>query len=246
MPILIILLSFIMGLFFLLGFLISKKVKGKKMSYFSIAMAFVIFISVIVCDLAPEICELCTLYYHICIVICGVIIGMDALLLLDMFIPHHDHDHQHNDETKAEHKHHLYHIGLLTFISIIIHNLFEGIAFYAIAKTSIKAAITIAGGIALHNIPLGIEMSYLFQNKKQTSMTKITLLVISGTIGAIIGFIIGNINPIINLIILSITCGLMLYTGLYELGVETFKDRKEKGIIEGLLVGAIIFALMLI
>jgi hypothetical protein len=38
----------------------------------------------------------------------------------------------------------------------------------------------------------------------------------------------------------------MLYLAFLELGVETFNERKEKGIIEGLLVGAIIFALLLL
>lgn len=245
MPFLTILLSLFMGLSFLVGFYLSKKIKGKKMAYFSIAMAFVIFVAVIICDIVPEICELSTMYSHIYIIICGLVIGIDSLLLLDLFIPHHEHDHEHNDESKADHKKHLYHIALLTFFSVLIHNVFEGIAYYTIAKSSIKSAFAISGGIALHNIPLGIEMSYLFQNRNDKSMIKILLLIFSGTVGAIIGFFIGNISLVVNLIILSITCGMMLYTGLYELGIETYKDRKEKGIIEGILVGAIIFALML-
>lgn len=245
MPFITIALSLLMGISFLVGFYLSRKVKGKKMAYFSIAMAFVIFVAVIVCDIIPEICELSTMYLHICIVICGLIIGIDALLLLDLFIPHHDHEHKHNDESKAEHKKHLYHIALLTFFSVLIHNVFEGIAYYTIAKSSVKSALAISGGIALHNIPLGIEMSYLFQDRKDKNVFKVSVLVISGTIGALIGLFIGNISLEINLIILSITCGMMLYTGLYELGIETFKDRKEKGILEGILVGAIIFALML-
>lgn len=245
MPFITIALSLLMGISFLVGFYLSRKVKGKKMAYFSIAMAFVIFVAVIVCDIIPEICELSTMYLHICIVICGLIIGIDALLLLDLFIPHHDHEHKHNDESKAEHKKHLYHIALLTFFSVLIHNVFEGIAYYTIAKSSVKSALAISGGIALHNIPLGIEMSYLFQDRKDKNVFKVFVLVISGTIGALIGLFIGNISLEINLIILSITCGMMLYTGLYELGIETFKDRKEKGILEGILVGAIIFALML-
>lgn len=241
----IILLSFLMGISFLVGFYLSKKVKRKSMSYFSIAMAFVIFVAVILCDIVPEICEQVTTYQHIYIVFFGLIIGIDGLLLLDLFIPHHDHDHKHNDEQKADHKKHLYHIALLTFVSILIHNFFEGIAYYTLAKSSIKTALAVSGGIALHNIPLGIEISYLFKDKKNKSKHNIILLVLSGTIGAIFGMLIGNVSPIINLIILSITCGMMLYTGLYELGIETFKDRKEKGIVEGILVGAIIFALML-
>ena len=245
MPLIILGLSLLMGLSFLVGFYLSKKVKGKKMSYFSIALAFVIFVAVILCDIVPEICELTTMYTHIWIVICGLTIGIDLLLLLDLFIPHHDHDHIHNDDAKADHKKHLYHIALLTFISILIHNVFEGIAYYTIAKSSIKTALAVSGGIALHNIPLGIEMSCLFSSKENKSLKKILLLVLSGTIGAIIGLFIGNISSVINLVILSITCGMILYTGLYELGIETYKDRKEKGIIEGLLVGAIIFVLMI-
>lgn len=245
MPLITILLSLFMGLSFLIGLYLSKKIKGKKMVYFSIAMAFVIFVAVIICDIIPEICELSTMYFHVCIVVCGLIIGIDSLLLLDFFVPHHNHEHEHNDEVKTDHKKHLYHIALLTFFSVLIHNVFEGIAYYTIAKSSIKSAIAVSGGIALHNIPLGIEMSYLFQNKKDKSIFRILFLVLSGTIGAIIGFFIGNISLVINLIILSITCGMMLYTGLYELGIETYRDRREKGIIEGILVGAIIFALML-
>ena len=114
-----------------------------------------------------------------------------------------------------------------------------------IGKSSLKAALLMAGGIALHNIPLGMEMSYFMKNKNNTKNYKNIALVLSGTLGALIGFLIGDIGEVANLIVLSITCGMMLYIGFLELGVESVNEIKEKGLIEGLLVGAIIFALLL-
>ena len=246
MPIIIILLSFLMGLPFIVGLFLSKRLKSKFMTYFSTGLAFAIILAVLFTDIIPELLELSTTYSEVWATICGEAIGIISLIIIDLFIPHHHHDHVHNDDSKKDHKEHLYHIGILTFISVVIHNILEGIAFYLIAKTSIKAALLMAGGIALHNIPLGIEMSYFLSDKKDKHIRKYLALVISGTFGALIGLVIGDIYTLYNIIILSITCGMMLYIGFIELGTEVCTSIKEKGVIEGLLVGAIIFALMLL
>lgn len=246
MPLIILLLSLLMGISFLFGNFLVYKFKSKKMSYFAVGLAFMIFTAVIFVDLVPEIIDLVDSYSKIWLVIFGTLFGMSLLFLIDLFIPHHHHEHEHNDEKKVDHKKHLYHIGLLTLISVVMHNFFEGIAFYAIASSSIKSALIVCAGIAMHNIPLGIEISYLFINSKKNKLVRNILLVVSGTLGAILGLVIGELSNSLNLVILSITCGMMLYTGLLELGIETIKDIKEKGVIEGILLGAIIFALMLL
>ena len=246
MPLIILLLSLLMGISFLFGNFLVYKFNSKKMSYFSVGLAFMIFTAVIFVDVVPEILELTTSYNKMWLVIFGTLFGISLLFLIDLFVPHHHHEHEHNDESKAEHKKHLYHIGLLTLISVIMHNFFEGIAFYAIASSSLKSALIVCAGIAMHNIPLGIEISYLFVNSKKNVLIRNILLVISGTLGAVVGLILGDLSDSLNLVILSITCGMMLYTGLFELGMESIKDIKEKGVLEGILVGAIIFALMLL
>ena len=54
-----IILTFIAGLFFLIGGLISLKVKNKeKLNAFSISLAIVIIINLLIMDLIPEILEL--------------------------------------------------------------------------------------------------------------------------------------------------------------------------------------------
>lgn len=246
MNIFVLLLSLLMGLSFIVGLVLSKTIKAKWLTYFATALAFVIIIAVLTTDIIPEIMEGCDSYPSIWLVICGQFVGIFILKIIDIFLPHHHHEHVHNDDNKKEHKEHLYHIGMLTFVSVIIHNILEGIAFYLVGKTSIKAALLMAGGIALHNVPLGIEISTFFEKSKTSDFIKPLTLVLSGTVGALIGFLVGDLSNTINLIILSITCGMMLYLGFLELGVETFNERKEKGIIEGLLAGAIIFALLLL
>lgn len=246
MTLIVLLLSLLMGLSFVIGLSLSKRIKGKWMTYFATSMAFVIILAVLITDIIPELIELSDNYPSIWLTVCGEAVGIFILVIIDLFVPHHHHDHKHNDDSKKEHKEHLYHIGVLTFVSVIIHNVLEGIAFYLVGKASIKAALLMAGGIALHNIPLGIEMSTFFQNSKKNIMIKQLFLITSGTIGALIALCVGDLSQTVNIIILSITCGMMLYLAFLELGVETFNERKEKGIIEGLLVGAIIFALILL
>ncbi len=242
----IICLSLLMGLSFLIGFFLSKTIKNKFMTYFSTGLAFIILLAVLFTDIIPELYELTSNYYLLLSCICGETVGMLVLVLLDLFVPHHHHLHKHNDDAKHAHKDHLYHIGFLTYVSVIMHNILEGMAFYLVAKGSVKAGILMAGGIALHNIPLGIEIAYFFKrNKNSNNMFKYLTLILSGTLGTFIGMIVGDLSLIVNIAVLSITCGMIMYTSILELGVESFNNIKEKGVIEGLLVGAIIFALLL-
>ena len=246
MSFVVLLLSLLMGLSFVVGLLLTKKFKGKIMTYFATGLAFMVVLAVLFTDIIPELCELSSNYNQIWVAVLGEILGIFTMIGIDLCVPHHHHEHKHNDESKSDHKEHLYHIGLLTFISVIIHNILEGVAFYLVGKASLKAALLMAGGIALHNIPLGIEMSYFFKDHKDDHIRKYTALILSGTVGAIIGLLLGDLNAITNILVLSITCGMMLYIALFELGIETARNIKEKGVIEGLLLGAIIFALILL
>lgn len=246
MSFIVILLSLLMGLLFLVGLLLSKRINNKAMNYFSTGLAFMIIMAVLFTDIIPELMEMINNYSEVGLCVVGEVVGVIILIILDILVPHHHHDHHHNDDNKKDHVEHLYHIGILTFISVILHNILEGIAFYLVGKTSIKAAILMAGGIALHNIPLGIEMSYFFKNSKKNNLNKYVALILSGTVGTLIGLIMGDLSTVANIIVLSITCGMMIYIGFFELGIESLKSRKDKGLIEGLLSGAIIFALLLL
>lgn len=240
----VLLLSVLMGVSFVFGMILSKKYKTKKMLYFSTGLALMILSAVLFCDILPEIYEMTTNYYQVGLVLFTSILGFFVFKIIDLFVPHHHHEHVMHDEAKKDHKNHLYHIGLLTFIFVIVHNFLEGIAFYMVGIESIKSALLMSGAIALHNIPLGIEISYFFTKKNDNKLIKNLLLIFSGTFGALFGILLGDISVTTSILLLSLTSGMMLYIIFYELLGECIEHIKQKGMVEGLLVGAIIFVLM--
>ena len=80
-------LTLIAGLFFLIGGLISLKVKNKdKLNAFSIALALVIIINLLAMDLIPEILELLEDYDFSFKIMIILIFGLLGIFLLKIFI----------------------------------------------------------------------------------------------------------------------------------------------------------------
>ena len=104
-----IILTLTAGLFFLIGGLISSKVSNKdKLNNFSIALAFIIMLSLVLFDLFPENLELLEEYSTISkTIIIGlfIIVGLLILKILDIFIP--DHHHEHHDNEKKQKRAHI-------------------------------------------------------------------------------------------------------------------------------------------
>lgn len=236
------LLTLIAGLFFLIGGFISLKVKNKnKLNNFSIAVSFIIMLSLILFDLTPEIGELIEgikKTTSIPLIIISTIFGLGFLKILDLFIPCHSHNHSEEHDDEHEHITHIKHIGTLTIISLILHNILEGFAIYGIALTNLKVGILTSLSVALHNIPLGTGI-FSSLNIKQNK-TYIIALTLSSLIGGIIGLLFGNISNLVLAIITSITLGMVLYIALFELLKEVIVNLKKKETIYGLITGLII------
>jgi len=243
------LLSLLAGLFFVVGFIIANKAKNKeKLSYFAIALAFVVMLNLIVFDLIPEVLEI--FKSNILIAIMLIIIGLTILTVLDLFIPDHHHDHKDNEHNHHEHNSHVYHIGLVTLISLLLHNIIEGIAIYGLTVSSIESGLFMCIGVALHNIPLGIEIAFALsklKNKKWSNKFLLTILSLSSFMGGLIVSLFGNISELFLGIITCITLGMILYIAIFELLKEIYNNRKHKEVYYGIIVGVIIliFSLLL-
>ena len=235
-------LTLIAGVFFLVGGLISLKIKNKdKLNAFSIALAFIIIINLIVMDLFPEIFELLENYdfgFKIAILVIFGILGILILKVLDFFIPDHHHEHHENEIDKTEHISHIKHIGTLTLISLILHNLLEGFAIAGMALNDLKVGLMICVSVALHNIPLGTTIFSSLDIKKNKLL--IAILTLSSFVGGLIFFLAGNIGGLVLGIITSITLGMLLYISLLELLPELWQIKKEKATLIGLITGIII------
>ncbi len=242
-----IILTLVAGLFFLVGGLISSKVKNKdKLNAFSIALALVIILNLLIMELIPEIFELLEGYdlsFKILLIIIFGALGILLLKILDFFIPDHHHEHHDNEIDKKEHISHMKHIGLITLISLVLHNLLEGFTIAGMSVNDAKMGLMVCVSVALHNIPLGTTIFSTLEIKKNKLL--VLSLTLSSFIGGLIFLLIGDISNLVLAIISIITLGMLIYISLMELLPELIGNIKKKETIIGLLTGVIIIIIAL-
>lgn len=240
------LFTLLVGLFTVIGtILVFFTNQNKNFVSFSISMAFSVMIMLGLLELLPESYEIISEYikspYSVFVIIIGIIIGITILKTLDNFIPDHGHDHVHD----KEHKRNLFHVGIVTSVALIIHNILEGMTLYNTLETSLKAGIMMCIGIGLHNIPIGMVIASTFykktKNKLKTLMISIGLS-LSTFVGALLAVILKGIttNEFIEGVLLSITLGMIIYITLFELLKQVIEIKNKKIRYGGIIVGIII------
>ena len=157
---------------------------------------------------------------------------------------HYHHDHHQNKDNITEHNGNMYHIGLITSMALIVHNIIEGGSIYLNSVIDIKTGILIALGVGLHNIPLGVEICTTLNLSKQNFSKKIlpiSLISLSTSLGALLIILINiNNNILFVTYLIGITIGMLGYLILFELLKEIKQNYKNKYTIIGLLTGIII------
>lgn len=228
--------TFIVGLFFLIGIFLLENSKNKeKLSIFTISLAFVVMLGLLIFDLLPELIETKNIYLFI-----PMVIGFLLLVFLDRLIPHHHHEHISDSSCdKKDHNMHLNHIGTLTIIALGIHNMIEGLSLYSVTINNISSGLLMMISISLHNIPLGFSIGNSLEKQKKNYFL-ILFLCLSATIGALIIILFGNLNEIVISNLLSLTFGMLLYILIFELLEEIIKNRKKKETIYGIIIGVMI------
>ena len=165
--------------------------------------------------------------------------------LLDQFVP----DHHDQLKTNKEVKENIHHIGLLSIIVLIIHNIIEGMAIYFVTLTDISVGIMMSVGVGIHNLPLGVMIGSVYSessNKKSLNIPMI-LLSVSTFLGGLIPYLLkltSASNTFMG-ILLSLVLGMLFYLVFFEL-LPKVKDTKNKNMtIYGLISGVLIFLLTL-
>lgn len=247
------LLTLLVGFFFLIGMAITHFAPKKKtLSFFAIGLSFTVMLGMILFDIIPEIAEGLIVYENgtkWLIILGFTFLGFILLKCLDIFVPHHTHEHKENEKNHHEHNEHLFHIGFVTSISLILHNIIEGISIYATGLTDIKIGFMMTLAVALHNIPLGIEIYVGMsqsETKKKTKWIITILLTLSSFIGALVLFLSNfEMNEFVLTSLLCITFGMLLYISLFELLKEIWQNRRTKEIYFGILFGALLTVAMI-
>lgn len=134
----------------------------------------------------------------------------------------------------------LYRIGLLSMISLMVHNFPEGIIVFVSAYTNIKIGIKMCIAIMLHNIPEGIAISIPLYYGGKDKKTSIKLTLLSGLtepIGAILSYIFlkNYLNNILLSFILMFTGGLMIGLSVSKILKEVIAYKKQDYLYIGII-----------
>ena len=180
------------------------------------------------------------------ITVAGLFAGAICLNLIDRLVPHLHRiagidKEAHPDKTAQLNK------VLVFVIAIAIHNLPEGIAAgVSFGTGDVMQAFTVAGGIALQNIPEGMviiaPMIAAGMSRGRTFLIALMTGVVE-VVGTLIGYFAVSLSTAILPFALAFAGGTMLYVISDEMIPETHSHGNERGATYSLLAG---FALMLI
>ena len=185
-------------------------------------------------------------FWDVVVPIMGIFCGALCLNLIDKLVPHlHRVSGASGEELHPASNAQLNKV-LLFVIAIAIHNLPEGIAAGVSFGTGNDVqALTVAGGIALQNIPEGMiiiaPMLAAGISKKRTFIIALMTGVVE-VIGTMLGYFVGTISAILPFVF-AFAGGTMLYVISDEMIPETHAHGNERIATYALLAG---FALMLI
>lgn len=239
------LLTLGVGLFIVIGAVIVFVTKNnEKIINLSISMAFGVMIALVFSELIPEAFELMENNNKLLTILTVIVfssLGVLLLKCLDMVVPHHEHNHhdKHGDLENLEH------IGLVSSVALVIHNIIEGMALYGTALSSINLGLMLCIGIGLHNIPMGLVIASTFykSNKNKTKTLLITTgISLSTFLGGILMALLNNniINDFILGILVCVTLGMIVYIALFELLPKMLCSKDKKTVVFGTSLGILI------
>ncbi len=183
---------------------------------------------------------------RILITVAGVLCGALCLNLIDRLVPHL---HKMTGADQESHPERTAQINkvLLFVIAIAIHNLPEGIAAgVSFGSGNVAQALTVAGGIALQNIPEGMviiaPMIAAGISRRRTLLIALATGVVE-VVGTLIGYFAISLSTAILPFALAFAGGTMLYVISDEMIPETHAHGNERIATYSLLIG---FCLMLV
>lgn len=193
------------------------------------AMAGVAFL-----DLIPEIIEE-TEGLEIVYVLILVALGVLVLKVLDRFVP----EHEGSEESEEGN---LVHIGIMSAVAIMLHNIVEGMTVYSVASQSIRSGVTLAIGVALHNIPMGALIYSTLKSEKRGKRNIILLLSSFSTFFG--GLLMAALSSILSssffMVLMSLALGMVLYILFWELLPSAIHSKDRKTVVIGSLIGLLL------
>ena len=263
------LISLLAGATIVLGGLVVRLSRGAaRIEHFSIALAAGSMLALLLFDLGPELLEGCEEGAYIQVVV-GAIAGFVGLVALDGAIPDHDagdthaahgaHDGTghagagHADAATIEnagsvaHAHdasagNAVHIGIISAVAIVLHNIIEGMAVYSVALSAPADGALYAFAIALHNIPVGMLLfSTLKASRPSTRRAVVAAVTFSTFAGGLLMAALSHAVPEeVMVFFVAAAAGMICYILIMELAGRLVRSRpawvSAAGCVAGFLI----------
>lgn len=234
MPLLI---AFAAGLFILLGAVAIRFSKNAhKVEVMSFALALGALVALMVFDLIPDMAEGEIKWY---LVLIFVAVGFGILTLLDILAPdhddHHDTEENHDEENSA-------HIGIMSALAVILHNIVEGMTVYSLAFADSKQGLILAVAIGLHNIPMGMLIfATLAHKSRRARLGLISAVVLSTPLGGLLMMLLsGFLTEVVISALVCVAAGMIVYLIAMELAPHVIKTKPVKLSVIGCITGFVV------
>ncbi len=217
---------------------INTKYKDSIIS-FSLGLAFSVMLLISILELIPIGIGLLVIEFNLVYVF---IIGIVSLLFGYFIVSVIDNRIDSNDK--------LYKIGVLSMISLFIHNVPEGIIASITSSKNLLLGIKLSFIVLIHNIPEGICI-ILPVYYSTGSRGKAILMTFISSLGELFGAVItllflkNYINDLVLSIIYIVTGGIMITLSIFKIYKEGLSYKRYKWFILGVLIGISIIILTL-
>lgn len=202
----------------------------------ALGLAAGVMISACFLDLFPEAQE----YFHhavenehsaVLYSVLFMLVGIIIAALSEKLIPHacghnhaHDHTHHHHkgDECEEECEDDVRRVGIVSMLSISLHNFPEGIALFVAGYEDTTLGIALALAVVLHNIPGGIAIAapvYYSTRSRAKSLVYALVPSLIQPLGALLAALVLKqvMNEFIMGAMFALVAGFMLFMALTEL-----------------------------
>ncbi|MCQ2398770.1 MAG: ZIP family metal transporter [Sphaerochaetaceae bacterium] len=244
-PVLVTLLA---GLFTVIGALFVSHVRNRTFEAVSLAFATGVMLMIALSELIPSASEENGLVLTLFLVFAGA--GLSWLL--DVIFPHH-HDDGENDrlpghymgDCECVHGHSVHH-GMIA--ALLLHNILEGLATGIAVTSEARLGVSMAMGIAIHNIPIGstLAVSVISSGKTKPHAVLVCMLVgLSQPLGALAGELFLNhiLTAQVMAVLNSLVAGILIFIAFDELWPASRSAGKRAVSILALIAGIIFIPL---
>lgn len=229
-------ISTVAGMSTLLGSIVIffniKEEKINKFITFCLSFSIAIMIGISITDLIPtsffNIFFNYSLFKAITITLLSFFVGIILINLLNKKM---------DDNTDS-----LYKLGILSMVTLMLHNFPEGIATFIGSVSDASLGIKLSLSIMFHNIPEGISIAvpiYYATKSKKKAIYNTLLSGFAEPFGALLAYLFlkSYINDIMISIILLFVAGLMISLSINEMLPKAISYKYHKYIYYGLLFG---------